>query len=126
MPNLEHSTYICIDGLKKISTNLRISDFKAVIRTWHFRGGIRGVSPYINLLCNTTMHYCNSSSSSSTCSSSQGRCICSYLLLLLAVVLVILLRIWGTAVAQLVEALRYKSEGRGFDSRWCHWNFSLT
>ena len=30
----------------------------------------------------------------------------------------------GTAVAQLVEALRYKSEGRGFDSRWCHWNFS--
>jgi hypothetical protein len=26
-------------------------------------------------------------------------------------------------VAQLVEALRYKSEGRGFDSRWCHWNF---
>ena len=31
----------------------------------------------------------------------------------------------GHAVAQLVEALRYKSEGRGFDSRWCHWNFSL-
>ena len=27
------------------------------------------------------------------------------------------------AVAQLVEALRYKPEGRGFDSRWCHWNF---
>jgi len=26
----------------------------------------------------------------------------------------------GQAVAQLVEALRYKSEGRGFDSRWCH------
>jgi len=26
-------------------------------------------------------------------------------------------------VAQLVEALRYKSEGHGFDSRWCHWNF---
>jgi hypothetical protein len=29
------------------------------------------------------------------------------------------------AVAQLV-ALRYKPERRGFDSRWCHWNFSLT
>jgi len=29
-------------------------------------------------------------------------------------------------VAQLVEALRYKPEGRGFDSRWCHWNFSVT
>jgi len=26
---------------------------------------------------------------------------------------------WGTLlVAHLVEALRYKSEGRGFDSRW--------
>jgi hypothetical protein len=32
----------------------------------------------------------------------------------------------GHAVAQLVEALRYKSEVRGFDFRWCHWNFSLT
>jgi len=30
------------------------------------------------------------------------------------------------AVAQSVEAPRYKTEGRGFDSRWCHWNFSLT
>jgi hypothetical protein len=29
-------------------------------------------------------------------------------------------------VAQLVEALRYKPQGRGIDSRWCHWNFSLT
>jgi hypothetical protein len=27
---------------------------------------------------------------------------------------------------QLVEALRYKLEGDGFDSRWCHWNFSFT
>jgi hypothetical protein len=27
---------------------------------------------------------------------------------------------WGTLlVAQLVEALRYKPEGRVFDSRWC-------
>jgi hypothetical protein len=24
------------------------------------------------------------------------------------------------AVAQLVQALRYKPEGRGFDSQWCH------
>jgi hypothetical protein len=29
-------------------------------------------------------------------------------------------------VAQLVEALRYKSDGRGFDSRWWNWNFSWT
>jgi hypothetical protein len=33
---------------------------------------------------------------------------------------------WGYAVAQLVEALRYKPEGRGFDSRWGYWGFSLT
>jgi hypothetical protein len=32
---------------------------------------------------------------------------------------------WGQGVGQLVEALRYKPEGRGFDSRWCHGNFSL-
>jgi hypothetical protein len=32
----------------------------------------------------------------------------------------------GHAVAQLVEALLYTPERRGFDSRWCHWNFSLT
>jgi hypothetical protein len=32
----------------------------------------------------------------------------------------------GHAVAQLVEALRYKPKGRGFDSRWCHWNFRNT
>jgi hypothetical protein len=29
-------------------------------------------------------------------------------------------------MAQLVEALCYKPEVRGFDSRCCHWNFSLT
>jgi hypothetical protein len=37
-----------------------------------------------------------------------------------------LVRSGGTLlVAQLVEALRYKPEGRGFDSR-CYWNFSST
>ena len=30
------------------------------------------------------------------------------------------------AVALLVEALRYKLEGRWFDSRWYFWSFSLT
>ena len=29
----------------------------------------------------------------------------------------------GTAVV--VKVLCYKSEGRWFDPRWCHWNFSL-
>ena len=42
------------------------------------------------------------------------------------VFLQVLFEKWGHAVAQLVEALRYKSGGRGFDPRWCHWNFSLT
>ena len=32
----------------------------------------------------------------------------------------------GHAVVQLVEALRYKPEGRGFNSRWRHWIFTLT
>jgi hypothetical protein len=32
----------------------------------------------------------------------------------------------GVVVAQLVEALHYKPEGRGLDSEMCHWNFSLT
>ena len=32
----------------------------------------------------------------------------------------------GHALAQLVEALRYKPQGRGFDSRWSYWNFSVT
>jgi hypothetical protein len=29
-------------------------------------------------------------------------------------------------MAQLVEALRYKPESRGFDSCWGNWNFLLT
>jgi hypothetical protein len=41
----------------------------------------------------------------------------------LQLIIVLLL---GHAVAQLGEALRYKTEGRGFDSRLCHWNFSFT
>jgi hypothetical protein len=32
---------------------------------------------------------------------------------------------WDTRGA-VVEALRYKPEGRWIDTRWCHWNFSLT
>ena len=36
------------------------------------------------------------------------------------------LYIVGHAVAQFVEALHYKPEGHGFDSRWCHWDSSLT
>ena len=32
----------------------------------------------------------------------------------------------GHTVALLVEAPHYKLEGRGVDSRWCHWTISLT
>jgi hypothetical protein len=32
----------------------------------------------------------------------------------------------GHAVAQLIEALRYKAESRGFNSRWSHWDFSFS
>jgi hypothetical protein len=32
----------------------------------------------------------------------------------------------GTRGGAVVEALRYKPQGRGNDSRWCHWNFLLT
>jgi hypothetical protein len=32
----------------------------------------------------------------------------------------------GARCGVVVEALRYKPEGCGFDSRLCHWNFSLT
>jgi hypothetical protein len=31
-----------------------------------------------------------------------------------------------TGVAQLNEALQYKQEGRGFDTRWRNWDFLLT
>ena len=30
------------------------------------------------------------------------------------------------AVVQVVDAMRYEPEGSRFDSRWSHWNFSLT
>ena len=32
----------------------------------------------------------------------------------------------GDRSGTVVKVLGYRSEGRGFDSRWCHWNFSLT
>jgi hypothetical protein len=31
----------------------------------------------------------------------------------------------GHVGVHLVQALRYKPKGRGFDPHWCHWNFSL-
>ena len=34
--------------------------------------------------------------------------------------------IYGARGGVVVKALRYKPAGHGFDSRWCHWNFSVT
>jgi hypothetical protein len=33
---------------------------------------------------------------------------------------------YGARGSVVVKAIRYKPAGRGFDSRWCHWNFSVT
>ena len=32
----------------------------------------------------------------------------------------------GSRGGVVVKALRYKPAGRGIDSQWCHWNFSVT
>ena len=32
----------------------------------------------------------------------------------------------GARGGEVVKALRYKPAGRGFDSRWCHWDFSVS
>jgi hypothetical protein len=34
--------------------------------------------------------------------------------------------ILGARRGVVVMAVRYKPTGRGFDSLWCHWNFSVT
>ena len=47
-------------------------------------------------------------------------CAKNYLGLILTSVYI---QVWGHVVAQLVEALCYKLEGRRFDSWWCHLNF---
>ena len=65
----------------------------------------------------------------------QHRCSCTQILRIqqartystdLSHILIFYMFNWEQAVAQLVEALRYKPEGHGSNSRWCHWNFSLT
>jgi hypothetical protein len=46
--------------------------------------------------------------------------------LTIIIIIITIIKILGHAVAQMVEALRYMPEGRGFNSRCCHWNFLLT
>jgi hypothetical protein len=42
------------------------------------------------------------------------------------VICFILLYYSGARGGVVVKALHYRPAGRGFDSRWCHWNFSVT
>ena len=37
-----------------------------------------------------------------------------------------MIRLNGARGCVVVKALPYKPAGRGFDSRWCHWKFSVT
>ena len=36
------------------------------------------------------------------------------------------IKIFGARGGVVVKALHYKPAGRGFDSQWSHWNFSVT
>jgi hypothetical protein len=38
---------------------------------------------------------------------------------------VCMFKFMGDRGSKVVKVLRYKAEGRWFDPRWCHWNFSL-
>ena len=40
--------------------------------------------------------------------------------------IVSVIRQCGARGGVVVKAVRYKPAGRVFDSRWCHWNFSVT
>ena len=46
--------------------------------------------------------------------------------LLSSIVIMLFLIINQFRCGTVVKVLCYKFEGRWFDSRWCHWNFSLT
>jgi len=52
--------------------------------------------------------------------------VCMHTKLIVNCVLPTVVRRMAHPMAQLIQALRYKPEGRRFDSRWCHWNISLT
>ena len=67
-------------------------------------------------------YICNGGTSFNTCpTKAKMECLCNFENLRDVTLLIV-----GTLlVAQLAEALRYKPEDRGFDSRWCDCNFSL-
>jgi hypothetical protein len=87
----------------------RLSDFH-----WH-KSCVVDVHAYLGEIRTVSLSYGKIENSGLKCVMTVTVNVKTLLLLLLLLLL-----------AQLVEALRYKPEGRGFDSRWCHWNFSLT
>jgi cell division protein FtsL len=60
-----------------------------------------------------------------SCVSADKLLLLLLVVVVVVVVLVVVVHTWARSGA-VVEALRYKPEGRGIDSRWCNWNFLLT
>ena len=56
----------------------------------------------------------------------KGNCLLIYCRYGFVLIISLVQMVEGHVVASLVEAMRYKPEGRGFDSQLCNWNFSLT
>ena len=48
------------------------------------------------------------------------------IMMMMMIKITIIIIIVGARGGLVVKALRYKPAGRGFDSRLCHWNFSVT
>jgi hypothetical protein len=69
---------------------------------------IKYQEPYKNLYLNFSRHWNHSSSAEKNTRLKRALCINYYKL------------------PTIRMSLRYKPEGRGFDSWWCNWNFSLT
>ena len=63
-----------------------------------------------------------SSVHSTTCS----RFLFPDVLLTARLIIILAINQLGDRGSTVVKVLCYKSEGRWFDSRWCHWSFSLT
>ena len=58
-----------------------------------------------------------------------------YVIIIIIIIIVIIiilsfyagyLQLYGARDGVVIKALRYKPAGRRFDSRCCHWNFSVT
>ena len=56
----------------------------------------------------------------------QSQCRCYLVPLIGNEIVMVSLNTSGARGSLVVMALHYKPAGRGFDSRWCHWNFSVT